>query len=114
MKRHSTSVPPIAARKPHVLECHGDRREDPYFWLRDDERTAPEVLAYLEAENRYADEILAPTAQLQQQLYAEMVARIPQQDESVPYVKNGYRYQTRFEPGKEYAIYSRQPVDGKA
>ena len=47
------------------------------------------------------------------QLYQEMVARIPQQDESVPYVKNGYRYQTRYEPGKEYAIYSRSKVEGR-
>ncbi len=107
MKRHSTSVPPIAARKPHVLECHGDRREDPYFWLRDDERTAPEVLAYLEAENRYADEILAPTAQLQQQLYAEMVARQKPDDSSVPYHYKGYWYVTRYQAGGEFPLYER-------
>ncbi|MFE8730766.1 oligopeptidase B, partial [Aeromonas hydrophila] len=51
--------------------------------------------------------MLKSTKPLREQLYKEMVARIPQQDESVPYVKNGYRYQTRYEPGKEYAIYSR-------
>lgn len=105
--------PPQATRQPHLLKNHGDERIDNYYWLRDDKRQDPAVLDYLKAENRYTEAMLAPSKALRDQLYAEMVARIPQQDESVPYVKNGYRYQTRFEPGKEYAIYSRQPVDGK-
>jgi len=75
MKFDVSPKPPRAARKPHTLECHGDQREDPYYWLRDDERASPEVLAYLEEENRYAEAVLAPTAPLQQQLYEEMVAR---------------------------------------
>ena len=71
-----------------------------------------QVLDYLKAENAYTEAMLAPFKPLREQLYKEMVARIPQQDESVPYVKNGYRYQTRYEPGKEYAIYSRSKVEG--
>ncbi|PZQ95099.1 MAG: oligopeptidase B [Aeromonas media] len=105
-------VPPVAAKHPHTLKKHGDTRVDNYYWLRDDERQKPEVLDYLKAENAYTEAMLAPIKPLREQLYKEMVARIPQQDESVPYVKNGYRYQTRYEPGKEYAIYSRSKVEG--
>ncbi|PJG60412.1 S9 family peptidase [Aeromonas cavernicola] len=100
-------VPPVAAKHPRQLKQHGDTRIDNYYWLRDDERQNPEVLAYLAAENAYTEAQLKPIQPLRDQLYQEMVARIPQQDESVPYVKNGYRYQTRYEPGKEYGIYSR-------
>jgi oligopeptidase B len=103
----------VAAKHPHTLKKHGDTRVDNYYWLRDDERQKPEVLDYLKAENAYTEAMLAPIKPLREQLYKEMVARIPQQDESVPYVKNGYRYQTRYEPGKEYAIYSRSKVEGE-
>ena len=105
--------PPKAAKHPKSLKKHGDTRVDNYYWLRDDERKNPEVLAYLEAENAYTAARLAPSAPLRARLYQEMVARIPQQDASVPYVKNGYRYQTRFEPGKEYGIHTRQAVAGE-
>ena len=106
-------LPPVAAKHPHTLKKHGDVRVDNYYWLRDDERQKPEVLDYLKAENAYTEAMLKPTQPLREQLYQEMVARIPQQDESVPYVKNGYRYQTRYEPGKEYGIYSRTKVGEK-
>lgn len=106
-------LPPVAAKHPHSIKKHGDARIDNYYWLRDDERQKPEVLDYLRAENAYTEAVLKPTQPLREQLYQEMVARIPQQDESVPYVKNGYRYQTRYEPGKEYGIYSRTPLDEK-
>ncbi|MGY3885941.1 S9 family peptidase [Aeromonas aquatica] len=106
-------LPPVAAKHPHTLKKHGDVRVDNYYWLRDDERQKPEVLDYLKAENAYTEAMLKPTQPLREQLYQEMVARIPQQDESVPYVKNGYRYQTRYEPGKEYGIYSRTKLGEK-
>ncbi|MEG0009241.1 MAG: S9 family peptidase [Aeromonas sp.] len=106
-------LPPVAAKHPHSMKKHGDVRVDNYYWLRDDERQKPEVLDYLKAENAYTEAMLKPTQPLREQLYEEMVARIPQQDESVPYVKNGYRYQTRYEPGKEYGIYSRTKVGDK-
>ena len=53
--------------------------------------------------------MLKPQQALRETLYEEMVARIPQQEHSVPYVRHGYRYQTRYEPGNEYAISVRQP-----
>ena len=49
--------PPVAPERPHVLEAHGDRRVDPYYWLR--EKQNPDVVAYLEAENAFADDVMA-------------------------------------------------------
>lgn len=104
-------TPPKAEKRPKILSAHGTERVDNYYWLRDDDRTDPQVLAYLTAENEYTDEAMKPHQALRETLYGEMVARIAQQDHSVPYVKHGFRYQTRYEPGNEYAIYLRQPAD---
>jgi oligopeptidase B len=97
---------PSAALKPTVLEQHGLKRTDEYYWLR--ERENPEVIAYLNAENAYLKESMRHTEPLQEQLYQEIVARIPQRDESVPTLRDGYYYSTRFEEGKEYPIYVRR------
>ncbi len=69
--------PPVAAKHPRTLKKHGDTRIDNYYWLRDDERQKPEVLDYLKAENAYTEAMLKPTQPLREQLYKEMVARIP-------------------------------------
>ena len=66
-------TPPVARRVPKVDTLLGEVRVDPYFWLRDDKRSAPEVIDYLEAENRYSDAVMRHTEPLQQKLYAEMV-----------------------------------------
>ncbi|MFN2994435.1 S9 family peptidase [Serratia plymuthica] len=102
-------TPPKAEKRPYPITIHGDTRVDDYYWLRDDERADLQVLDYLQAENAFTDAMLKPQQALRETLYEEMVARIPQQEHSVPYVRHGYRYQTRFEPGNEYAIYVRQP-----
>ncbi len=100
-------TPPRPAKRPkQLVSPHGDVRIDEYYWLN--ERDNPEVRAYLEAENQYADAVLAPVAQLQQQLFEEMKSRIQQDDNTVPYFKNGYWYYVRFERGKEYPIYCRK------
>lgn len=103
-------TPPKAEKRPQTLSVHGDDRVDNYYWLRDDDRADPQVLAYLSAENQYTELAMQPHQALRETLYGEMVARIAQQDHSVPYVKHGYRYQTRYEPGNEYALYLRQPA----
>ena len=82
-------------------------RSDPYYWLRDDTRKNPEMLAYLNAENAYADAMLAPKP-LQEQLYKEIVGRIKQDDSSVPYHERGYWYYSRYETGKDYPIHARK------
>ncbi len=98
--------PPIAKRIPHKLEKHGHVRVDPYYWLRD--RNNPEVIRYLEEENRYTDARMAHTGPLQEKLFQEFRTRIKQTDMSVPYRRDGYFYYTRVEEGKDYPIYCRK------
>jgi oligopeptidase B len=100
--------PPVAKKIPHELTIHGDTRIDNYYWLRDDERKDPEVLAYLEAENAYADSVLAHTTALQNKIYQELVGRIKKDDSSVPAKYKDYFYYVRFEGEKEYPIYARK------
>ncbi|WP_333694961.1 S9 family peptidase [Flavobacterium sp.] len=101
-----TLLPPIAAQKDTVLEKHGDKRIDPYYWLND--RENPEVINYLKKENEYYEKMTAHTKDFRESLFQEMKARIKEDDTSVPYLYNGYYYITRYEKGKEYPIYSRK------
>lgn len=96
---------PIARRERTTLELDGHRLNDDYAWLR--HKGAPEVEAYLQAENEWTDVVMAPTRPLQDALYAEMVARVQETDVSVPYLERGYFYSTRTEAGKQYPILSR-------
>ena len=98
--------PPVAKIVPHEFKEHGNVRIDNYYWLR--ERDNPEVVSYLEAENAYTEAIMKPTKKLQEKLFEEIKGRIKQNDESVPYLENGYWYYTRFEEGKQYSIYCRK------
>ncbi|TGB82079.1 oligopeptidase B [Escherichia sp. E3659] len=99
---------PKAARIPHAMTLHGDTRIDNYYWLRDDTRSQPEVLDYLQQENSYGHQVMASQQALQDRILKEIIDRIPQREVSAPYVKNGYRYRQIYEPGCEYAIYQRQ------
>ena len=99
---------PIAPKRPHQMEIHGDERVDPWYWMRDDDRSDEEVLAHLHAENSYTDQVLAPVADLKDELFAEMRSRIKEDDSSVPQVRDGvWRYQ-RFQEGSEYPIHCRR------
>ena len=91
---------------PVIHEKHGDRRVDPYFWFR--EKTNPDVLAHLEAENARTEAALAPTAALQEQLYQEILGRIQETDTSVPVRRGDWEYYTRTEQGLAYPIYCRR------
>jgi oligopeptidase B len=101
-----TIQPPIAKIIPHTLEKHGHKRTDNYFWLND--RENPEVIQYLKDENAYYQAMTAHTKPLQESLFMEMKGRIKEDDESVPYLYNGYWYIKRFEKGQDYPIYSRK------
>ena len=98
--------PPIAEKHPVQLENFGNVRVDEYFWLN--ERGNPKVIEYLEAENNYADAILAESSGLQQRLVKEMKGRIKEDDSSAPYRHGDYLYYERYETGKEYPIYCRR------
>lgn len=112
--RQNDIAPPIAEKKPDTLTGN---RIDNYNWMRlsDEQKNAVEkdevttrVINYLNSENDYLNAKMKHTEPLQEKLYNEMVGRIKQTDESVPYKLNGYWYYTRFEEGKEYPIYCRK------
>jgi oligopeptidase B len=101
-------TPPLAEARPQPVLSPSGVRIDPYYWLRDDTRLDPKVLGYLNAENEYTDAALKPVKGLEEKIYQEIVARIPQDDVSVPYRKRGYWYVTRLKAGSEYPIYARR------
>lgn len=109
--------PPVALKKAHVIESNGNTRTDNYFWIRlsDEQKNAVvpdsqtvEVLKYLNAENDYAKAMMKHTEAFQQTLFDEMKGRIKENDETVPYLDNGYYYFTRYFEGKEYPVYYRR------
>ena len=96
---------PIARKDRKETQLHGVVLTDDYAWLRD--KDDPEVTAYLEAENAYAEALMAPLAGLRDELYAEMLSHIKQTDVSVPFRDGGWWYYTRTEEGQQYAIHCR-------
>jgi oligopeptidase B len=104
--RQAVTQPPVAAKKPHVTKIHGYTLTDDYFWLR--EKSNPDVIKYLEAENAYTETVMGPTKGLQETLYKEMLGRIKQTDLSVPYRLGEYVYYSRTEEGKQYSYICRR------
>jgi len=105
-KTENTMQAPKAKKVKHELTKHGQTRIDNYFWLN--KREDPEVVKYLNEENAYTAAMMKHTDSLQEKLYQEMIARLKQDDATVPYLKNGYYYYNRYEEGKEYPIYCRK------
>ncbi|PHO00305.1 oligopeptidase B, partial [Rhodobacteraceae bacterium 4F10] len=108
---------PVAEKQPTKLEKYRDVRADDYFWMRltDEQKNAKvkdeqtqKVYDYLNAENAYYEEMTKETKEFQEELFQEMKGRIKEDDESVPYKKDGYFYITRYEKGQQYPIYSRK------
>lgn len=97
---------PTAPKRPFEITQHGYTRIDNYYWMRD--RTDPEVMKYLHAENDYLEEIMGHTKLLQETLYTEMKRRIQETDVTVPEKRGQYLYYSRTEEGKQYPIYCRK------
>ncbi len=111
---------PIAAIRPKTYSHHGITREDPYAWLRADNwrevMTDPGVLGddirdYLEAENAHTKAGMAPTEARQQALFAEMKARLKEDDSSVPSPDGAYAYYHRYEIGGQHPVFCRKRLD---
>ncbi len=102
----NTLQPPMTEKKTKTTKIHDDTMIDDYFWLR--EKTNPQVIAHLEAENAYAEAMMKPTAALQDKLYKEMVGHIKETDVTVPYRWGNYFYYSRTEQGKQYPINCRK------
>jgi oligopeptidase B len=108
----ATPAPPSAPLHPFEVLSPNGARPDPYYWIRDDTRKDPEVLAQLAAESAYFQAQSAAYAPLTDRLYAEIVGRIQQDDSSVPYAKGHYLYYTRYVQGGEYPVEARKPRVG--
>jgi len=100
------AAPPLAKKIPKVDTLHGEIRLDNYFWLRD--RDNPEVITYLETENKYTEAMMKHTEEFQEKLYNELLSRIKETDLSVPEKIDDYYYYTRTEEGKQDSIYCRK------
>jgi oligopeptidase B len=107
-------APPVAKIIPKVDTLLGQERVDPYFWLRDDTRSAPEVIGHLEAENRYTAAVMHHTEPLRRRLFTEMVGRMKETDLSVPELIDGAWYYTRTVKGKQYPMFCRRRGSLKA
>src|SRR5476651_1802957 len=103
---NGAATPPVAKSAPTENDINGGKLVDNYRWLRD--KSNPEVARYLQAENAYADSVMAPTAALQQKLYDEMLSHIKETDVNVPYKDGGYFYYSRWEKGQQYQIFARK------
>ena len=102
---------PVADKKSHIRDVHGDKVEDNYFWMIDFFKKGPDssrVVSYLEAENAYLNEMMKGTQPLQEKLFTEMKSRIKEKDESVPVFKNGYYYYSRSEEDRQYYKFCRK------
>lgn len=101
-------TPPVAKKIPHKMTEHGDVRTDHYYWMRDDERKDPEIIAHLEAENAYKEAVLAPLKDQREALFEELAGRIQKDDSSVPALENGYWYYSSYSDDSEYPVYARK------
>jgi oligopeptidase B len=103
-----TAVPPTAKRVDHRREHHGDVFIDPYEWLRD--KSDPEVIAHLEAENAYTEAQTDHLEPLRQRIFDEIKARTKETDLSVPTRRGEWWYYGRSFEGKQYSVHCRCPV----
>jgi oligopeptidase B len=102
--------PPVAKQVEHISVWHGEKVNDPFFWLR--EKSNPEVIKYLEAENAYTEAMTADLQPFAAALYQEMLGHIKQTDLSVPTRRGPYYYYSRVQEGKQYPIQCRKKASG--
>src|SRR5262249_19730334 len=100
--------PPVADQRPHAVTSPSGNRNDPYYWIRDDTRKNADRLGYLNAENAYAKQMLAPVASLEKTLYDEMRGHIKEDDTEAPTFDEGYWYYAKFSAGQEHPVYVRR------
>jgi oligopeptidase B len=99
--------PPVAKKVPKELKAFGDTRQDPYFWMRYKDED-PAVLEYVKEENAYMEAVMKPMEPLVEKVYQEIIGRIKQTDESLPYRQGSYFYYTKTEEGKQYYVSARK------
>ncbi len=104
------TAPPVARKVPHVFEAFGHRRADHYHWMRN----TRDLLAYLMAENAYADAHLARLRPLIEKLETEGNRRADESDDSPDFTENGYVYQRRTAAGARFPVIVRRKAGSDA
>ena len=104
-KQSHFPTPPQAEARPELLRHLDTERTDPFYYMRD--KSAPEVLSYLQTENAYTEEVMQGTKELQETIYQEILGRIKEDDQSYPTLRRGYYYYTCTEKGKQYPTHYR-------
>jgi oligopeptidase B len=111
-------TPPNARTEPKVIEQLGRTRTDNYAWLKDENwqqvmrdpsLLRPDIRAYLDEENAYREQMMAPAADLRERLYQEMRRRTKEDDSSAPAPDGPWEYYRRYETGAQHPIYARRP-----
>jgi len=105
------SKPPQPKKIPKSLVAFGDERIDNYYWLRDDTRKDPEVIAYLEAENSYCEEWFKANNDCREDIYNELVSFIPPHETSMKIRYGDYLYFSEITSSQQYKTYYRE-LDG--
>lgn len=108
MTSNTETIAPVADKIPHTMTLHGETRVDDYYWMRDDERKDPKIIAHLNAENDYTKAQFKPYDGLKKQLFEELVARLDKDESSVPYFWHKHWYYRYYKEGFEYPIVARK------
>ncbi len=108
MTSNIETIAPVADKIPHTMTLHGETRVDDYYWMRDDERKDPKIIAHLNAENDYTKAQFKPYEGLKKQLFEELVARLDKDESSVPYFWHKHWYYRYYKAGFEYPIVARK------
>ncbi len=105
--------PPQPKKEAVKLESHGVTRVDHYYWMRDDKRDSPEVINHLKEENKFLELWFDSGNDDRDQIFEEILARIPKKEDSVPIALGSYEYFRRYEPDKEHPIYIRKKINSQ-
>ncbi|RHY22170.1 hypothetical protein DYB25_013558 [Aphanomyces astaci] len=123
MTTTASLTPPVLEKRPKNVpfgKVPGENRgkqpmepiiylEDPYYYVRDDNRSNTEILDHLKAENAYTKAALSHLDSLQDELYKELLSHVQETDQNVPYPHGDFLYYSGTEEGKAYRIHYRKP-----
>ena len=103
----NSNIPPKPKKIPHELKAHGDTRIDNYYWMRDDSRSDPELIAYLETENEYFKNWRNSRVDYQGEIFNELKNMIPNEEETLRVKDGNYFYYSRIKADQQYSTYFR-------
>ena len=103
----SSNNPPSPKKIPYELKAHGETRIDNYYWMRDDSRSDPELIAYLESENEYFKKWHDAKVNYQSEIYKELKNMIPIEEETLRVKDGNFYYYSRIRSDQQYSTYYR-------